>query len=335
MRRRTCAVLVVAVLLTGCGPQPPLEVAVRKVSVDILLGARKKVQEVIKIVLPPPPVTGGRPVAVPTPQPSSPTAPAAPAPTPLPCPSADPLSFPAEPATAELTGSLVPGRYHFRNQGAYQPDTSAKTVYAFPPDTLHEVGKPIPQPVPGTYTYTLTDYNGGVDGKARVTTSFLVVPNNPTSGAPGGVTASQAAGIYITQLTTDYGNGRATVFTPNPPIVYFELPVTFGLAWDTAGSDGQTTMKLHASIDDSSRSRGGHRVVDACGTPLDSWEVNATGTLVGPSQNLQLSWVYDVATQLGGLTLRTVSISSGTQSPALGATLLSSNTATISRQDPQ
>lgn len=332
--RRVLGMGLLAVVLTGCGPTPPLELAVRKISVNILLGAQRKAKQIINILLPPP-VTPGRPLPRPTFGLPSPTPSVIPVPTPLPCPSADPLAFPGEPATAELTGSPAPGRYPFRNQGSYQPDTSQKTVYAFPPDTIHEVSKGTPQTVPGSYSYTLIDYNAGLDGKAKVTTTFLVVPNNPTSGAPGGVTASQAAGIYITQITTDYGHGSTTTFAPNPPIVYFELPVSFGLAWDTAGSDGQTTLKLHAAIDDSNKSKGGHRVVDACGTVLDSWEVNATGTLVGPSQNLQLAWIYDVATQLGGLTLRSVTTSTGTQTPALGATLLSSNTATINRQDPQ
>ena len=93
------------------------------------------------------------------------------------------------------------------------------------------------------------------------------------------------------------------------------LPVTVGTMWTTSATDPltQTTLQLSGAIEASPQTHGtGRYRVDACGQVYDTWEVHATGTLVGPNENLTLDWHYDIATQFGGLELRHTLTETGT-----------------------
>lgn len=334
--KRVYTAALLALLLTGCGPQAPLELAVRKIPVNILLGAEVVINTITHttpVAPPPTPVVAVAPTPTPSAAAPSPT-PTIPVPSPIPCPTLGPFDFPAEAAPPDLVGQVKPGNYPFRNNGVWQPDTSAKTVYKFPPDATHIISTPNQTGLVGAYTYDLKEGYSGLDGKGSTVTSFLVQPTNPTSGGTGAIVPA-AAGIYITKIASFDQDGHATgTFMPNPPINYLELPLSFGLTWDTAGSDGGTTLSLHMAIDDSAGSKHGKRVVNACGTPLDSWEVHAMGNYVSSTEKLAVDWVYDVATQLGGMTVQSTYRANGTTAP-LGPTVLSVNTTTISRVTPE
>ncbi len=313
--RRMIGLLGLTLLLSGCGPHIPLEVAVRQVPVDIILGleaVRKAIAAALPSFTPPPPAppavappTGPGSVAIPTGEPvAKPTR--TPTPTPVPCPAANLLTtFPAKPASADLQGRPAPGSYPFRVNGGYQPDTSTKAgIMAFPADSTRTVSTPQTL-AQGIFTFDVVDTAGGKEGLSKVTTSFEVVPQNVTEGSLGGQTVTQAAGIYITAISGQPLEAPYFNFKPQPMITYLNLPVSFGINWDTSGTDPLSglTLKLHGAIDDSlPGSNKGRRVVDACGTLIDTWEVVVSGTLVGSSENLSIGASYDIATQYGGMT---------------------------------
>ncbi|GAC1328615.1 MAG: hypothetical protein NVSMB17_04240 [Candidatus Dormibacteria bacterium] len=330
MRRATCrplALVCLSLLLSGCGPHVPLEVSVKQVPVDIILGLQK-VQKAVSGALgslpplpqpfaPPPPPSGpvqvGNGTAGPAPVSSVPipSAAASPTPSPLPCPVANLLTtFPEKAATADLQGMPEPGVYRFRNGGAYQPDTNTSTgIINFPDSGTRTVTSPAAL-APGIFTFDVVNTTGGKTGRSKVTTSFEVVPQNITAGTPGGQTVTQAAGIFITAITGQPADAPFFNFRPQPMITYLNLPVSFGVSWDTSGSDPANgmTLKLHGAIADDTvkGTNKGRRVVDACGTLVDTWEVIATGQLVGPNEKLAIGWAYDVATQYGGMTFAEV-----------------------------
>ena len=306
MRRLPVRAAVLGLALTAaCGPHVPLNLAVQEVPLNILLGAQESqaAQQVITIFLPPP---ASLPVLLP------PGEGPLPSPSPQPCPSAPPGTDPLLPASPDLIGQPEPGVYAVRTGGSWQPDVSAGTAYAFPTVGTMTVTQPVPvltgpaSTRAGEYTYSVIDSVAGQDGEEKVTTDFLVVPSNVTESAPAGQVVTQAAGMFITRITT-VSRGATTTFTPSSPVTYVNLPLAVGVSWVTAGTDPTTgtTLNLSGAIEPSPQTHGtGRYRVDACGQVYDTWEVHATGTLVGPQENLTIDWRYDVATQYGGIELR-------------------------------
>src|SRR4029077_6084589 len=136
-----------------------------------------------------------------------------------------------------------------------QADASKPTTTTFPGGGYRTVGN-ITAPTPaGTYTFDVSDTAGGPQGTSVVTTTYEVIPQNPTAGQPGGQTLTQAAGIFITKIAI---RGGAT-FTAGAPLTYLNLPVSAGVSWDTASTDpsSQTTIKLHGSVDSTQNAPGG------------------------------------------------------------------------------
>jgi len=304
MKRLPIRIAVLGLALTSaCGPHIPLNLAVQEIPLGILLGQQGSTGPGgIKFVLPAP---------VSLPAFLEPGFGAAPVPVPTPCPSAPPGTDPLVPASPDLLGEPKPGTYLMRTAGTWQPDVGKPAATAFPTigARIATEPRPILQPTPNTpanYTYQVTDTVGGNDGESTVATTLLVVPNNPTESAPAGTVLTNAAGIFITRIDWTHGSSR-TSFMPATPITYLNVPVTVGSNWTTSGTDPTSgiTLQLSAAIEPSPDTHGtGRYRVDACGQVYDTWEVHATGTLVGPGQNLTLDWHYDVATQFGGIELR-------------------------------
>lgn len=301
MRRLLPRIAVLSLALTAaCGPHVPLDLAVQEVPLSILLGLQKQAPPVT-LVVPGPPLTFPELLPPGFAPPPSPPAEA--------CPSAPPGTDPLLPASPDLLGVPRAGVYPLRLQGSWQPDVTRPAAYAFPSSGAMTVSQPQPVLPAGSndYTYSVTDLPAGSDGEQKVETDYLVVPTNPTESAPAGQVVTQAAGIFITAIKTTDAHGATSTFAPSPPITYLNLPLAVGTSWSTAGTDptSGTTMQLAAAIDPSPQTHGtGRYRVDACGQVYDTWEVHATGSLVGSGVNLTLDWYYDVATQFGGLELR-------------------------------
>ncbi len=102
----------------------------------------------------------------------------------------------------------------------------------------------------------------------------------------------------------------------SPPVLLLPFPANGAAPWTTAGTDSesQDTITLNGSVD-------GHATVDACGLLVDAWEVHATGSLVGPNQNLSLDLTYDVATQFGGVIVGEKTAITGTEVLASGGSM--------------
>ena len=93
--------------------------------------------------------------------------------------------------------------------------------------------------------------------------------------------------------------------------------------WTSQGTDDltQTTENISATLI-------GHERVQACGRLVDAWRVQATGTPDSPTQQINLTLDYAIATEYGGIPVRDTVQMSGMDSYR---TLNSKNTATIDR----
>lgn len=109
---------------------------------------------------------------------------------------------------------------------------------------------------------------------------------------------SATPGILVTSMQMrDPLRGDFTL-VPAQPFQLLPTPVSVGLSWQAAATDPieQTSIEFQANIPKKD-------TVDACGTPLDSFQVHISGNLVSPT--FQLTWTadYDIGTQYGGLIL--------------------------------
>jgi len=308
--RTRIALALVALGLTACGPTPPFELAVHAVPGDVEYGAQTQQAPAppapaqAPAALPPgaPPLIYGGPTAPPATFAPSPTATPAPA-----CPAAPLDAVPALGADASATVPPVAARYLWHEKGTYQ--VGGGPALPFSPQLTHTVTNvSSPDPNTGAYTFDVVDSAGGLDGLQTVTYAYEVIP--PPSGVTDiqGESTAQAAGLYLTGVDVQQSplpQPRVARFAP--PVLLMQFPNT-SPPWTTAGSDSesQDTITLNGAVT-------GHATVDACGTLVDAWEVHATGSLVGPNQNLSLDLTFDVATQFGGLVVGEKTSITGTE----------------------
>ncbi|HXA29219.1 MAG TPA: hypothetical protein VN193_10790 [Candidatus Angelobacter sp.] len=326
-RRRACVVLA-ALSLTACGPAAPFRLAVHAVPGDVEYGAQTQQQAQ-------PGVAAGPPAA-PLPPGAPPLIYGAPSPAPpvtfAPTPAATPASLcPTAPVdavaaiAADPSASTPPAAatYPWREHGSYQLGGAA--ARQFPPTLTHTVANvSAPDATTGSYTFDVGTTAGGLTGLQQVTSSYQVIPPPQGTTDVQGVNTSKAAGLYLTAMVVRDANlPSARVARFAPPILLMQFPGTDLPSWTTTGTDSAsgTTIELSAAVT--------RRVsVDACGTVVDAWEVSASGTLVGPDQNLTLNHLtYDVATQYGGLIVAESDDVSGTET---SGTTMQSIAATVS-----
>lgn len=298
-RRLRVALAFVALCLAACGPTPPFQLAVRAVPGDVIYGSQSQPT--------PHAVTAAGPAALPPGAPpliygSAPPPPAitfAPSPTATPapsCPTAPPDAVPALEADASATVPPVAGRMAWHEKGTYQ--LGGGPALPFSPQLTHTVTNvTAADPTTGTYSFDVVDSAGGLDGLQTVTYSYQVIPPPQGTTDIQGESTSQASGLYLTGVDVQQSplpQPRVARFTP--PVQLLQFPATGLPSWSTGGhdSESQDTITLNAVVN-------GHVSVDACGALIDAWEVHATGSLVGPNQNLSLDLTYDVATQFGGM----------------------------------
>jgi hypothetical protein len=319
LRRRTAAhaqrraahiaVFAAALSLTACGPSAPFEVSVRAVAGDVAYGAQSQPTPAATAQGAPgpgglapgaPPLLYGAPPPPPTT--FAPTTAATPAPA---CPVMPPDAVPALAADPSATVPPQPATYLWHETGTYS--LGGGPALPFPLRLTHQVSNVSAPDATGSYTFDVTTSSGGLTGLQQVTYSYQVVPPAASTTSVQGVSTSQAAGLYLAGMDVkDSALPTPRVARFAPPLLLMQFPGTDLPSWDTAAGDSasRTTIKLHGAVTK-------HVAVDACGTAVDAWQVEATGTLVGPNQNLTLTLVYDVATQFGGLIVAETSDVSG------------------------
>ena len=279
MSRRLALVLVVALTGGACGSAPRAPLGIKEVPRDVVYGDRTKP------TVPPPPLGANPapafpgfllPPVVEAVQPPTRPAPAAA------CPEDDPLATPAE-ATPTIGGQPLPGGYPFRQQ-AKQVLGNQTTV--LPYSSVHRVDNLAPGPG-GVVGFDVGIAEAGV----TTTTTFQI----RRSGVEDG--------LYIAQIRSD-GSGGTSAFTPSAAVKMLPTPTVRGMRWSSVGTDplGGITMVINGYVTGKTR-------VNACGTPVDAWQVEVgtdpqTGQpsrIVKPSGDVTITGTYAVATHLGGL----------------------------------
>lgn len=298
-----------AIVLSACaGPRDPLEVGIKEVPTDVILGAQ------IALAPPPGPALNPNPgfpsFIGPSPPENNRLLPA-PSPSPIPivpCPSAHPFDAPKMEATNRATKPPVTARYPFRNKGTFDYMGPRPAKGSFPEQSFRSILGSSVDPSTGTYSFSVAE---DVAGTITTTTYFV----QPESAVPND------AGIYITAISRRLRDGSTDRFAPTPGIKILQFPAVGGLAWDSSGTDPLTgtSMVIHGRVgidipdgpdpdtlpDNQAKAR-----IDACGVPIDAWYVVVTGPpsqpagrIVGPNQNLNLLATYAIATQFGGFSV--------------------------------
>lgn len=288
MRRRAVLVLLLvsALGLSACGPTQHVQLSLRNYVSNLTYGGEKT-------PAPAPPVSGAsltptfpsfiQPPAVLTPTPTPAPTPVAPLPSvTASCPSAGPDSFPAVQASSRVPGPPSPGTYFFRQTGHYDMDGQSGTAAS----QVIRVVTDVATQSDGDYTFDVDEANGNV----LTQTSYEV---QQTTGS------TSTDGLYITGVITKEADGTIDQFSPEPAIRIMPLPASAAQTqFTSAGVD-----PIHGVTEEISGTMEGHTDVNACGTVLDSWQVQVTGKIISASESLDLTASYDIGTQFGGLSL--------------------------------
>ncbi len=328
-RRRGDRALVGALLLAlsaaACsGPREPLDVGVREVASNIVLGAQGgRVDRPVAAPIPPAPVAVNLPTPARVPAPPR----FAPTPTPAPpiedpCPTADPLFVPAHAAPDDLGEPPVEESFAYRNDGTFSVSGPNANEGVFDQPSTRAIEEVLVDP-DGDVTYDVVAELAGTTTRS----SYLVRNARPVED-PLGV-GDQAGldpqrGFYLTAVESTLPDGSTTTFAPAAPLRLLRFPAFVGDTFDAVGTDplSGTTMQYTATV--AARAR-----VDACGELIDAIRVELTeGRIDGPNANVEFAATYDIATQYGGLIVRDQVAVSGREGLD---NVTRSNIATISR----
>lgn len=313
-RRPRSAMLLasLAVAVSACGPDIPIEVGVKDYSTDIVYGSQRQP------TAPPPPIAAANPVpgfpgfiAPPPPAALSTPLPQPPPPPPAAeCPADDPFAFPAEPAPGPVTEPPMPGVYTFRQEGTVA--VGDQTPQVLPTESLRQVRDVILEPT-GDITYDVAIESLG----ETTTTSYAV---RQTTGDPS------LDGVFLTRVVTRRADGTVDEFAPVSGVRLIALPAGPGATWNDVATDPlrATSMVVQGAVVDKGR-------INACGTVLDAWTVEVTGRLLGPGKDLEVKATYHVGTQFGGLVLADEIAITGTDR---GAAIQQQVRATINSIEP-
>lgn len=287
MRPRVAAVMVMALMAGACGgPPDPLDVGVKELPSEIVLGSPESGAPAPAPAFPAVPVLVGPgvPPSLFTPAPERREPPRAEEPPPVPCPPTDPLAAPRLEAKNRIASPPPEGPLPYRVNGEFSVSGADPRSGRFPPDSVRTVGRVVNSP--SGFTYEVAASLAGT----VTTTGYQVI----TSAAVPG-----EAGFYVTFVDTKAPSGATARFRPPLPMKLLEFPIVAGNRVTAAGTDpiSATTVSWTTSVGPKVR-------VAACGTPLDAITVDLVGGRVdGPETNVDFSAKYSIGTQFGGLLL--------------------------------
>jgi hypothetical protein len=323
-RRRVLALpLAVALPLvtSGCGPSVQVQLGMKNVPLSITVGSRP-LQEPPHAGAPTPaPLAESLPAfsvpiigvaAAPLSHGATFVLPPPPSDADLVCAQLDPLKPSAAAATTEVSNAATVGRWAFRQTGTVTRGGASAPLDAATVRTVSGAT----EASPGVFTFNETGAAlGFADSSAGYTATNSSAPPSTPLVSPasrfalarlsipvvGGAVVFQPA-TSLTLLRTPAAQASQYQPDPNNPAT----PGTTG-TWKDSQSDpvSGTTMSIDAT--DLGQVR-----VNACGTPVGAWQVQATITVVGTrvttssgtvpaATNLTMNVTYAVATGLGGL----------------------------------
>jgi predicted small lipoprotein YifL len=225
------------------------------------------------------------------------------------CPAASATSFPAEPAGSGVTTMPASGAYRWVTGGSYQMAVVTLTISLPLPQFEQRVvrhAQPFTDPVPSApgsppdYAFTYQTIEPRGDGTALL--MYWQVKANANSVDTGLVptVADPEGGLVLKQVDTIDASGKDTgaVFqsAQSAGLLMLPLPVQPGAAFSSTSPDTSpkaNTLQLSGTV-------GTHEVIDACGTNVQAWGVDAKLT-TGTSSTTAATLHYDVATQMGAL----------------------------------
>lgn len=315
---RTLAwLLAVCSLLAACGaPAEPLNVGLREVPTDIVLGSASEESDVSAPQVPPtavdvtvPPPTD---VTPPPPPPPPPGPPAPPPPPPPPsdadveaCVEPDPRDAPRADVRREAINRPVEATYTFRNDGGFEVSGPNAREGSFTEPTKRTV-KDVTDRSGGNFSYAVEAVLNGT-----TTTTHYLVRNQPLTDDPTGALdladVHDGRGLYITRIDTESESGQSSRFDPVEPLLLLPLPVVSGATHEVAGTDPVSGRSMSYTL----RVEGSSRV-EACGEPLAAIRVHLEdGRIVGPLISVDFVATYDLGTQFGGFMLRDETVTAG------------------------
>ncbi len=312
------ALVLVPLLLSGCGPSVPVAVGVKNVPLDILVGrdtAQKHTQPaeappMLSIpALPPLLTVGGDSSPVQylhwTPPPLADSLP------PI-CPTVDPLKASLAPADPTIATTATKGLWLYNQGGQAGWSTTPGTV---PPQEL----RGIYAASGGAGAYSFGQF-GGILGLPA--TSSAVFNANDGSSGPSTPLVSTSAQLGLHQLVV-IAPGAIFLYQPSQPLELLAMPAEKNITYQpdpnnpalptlTGSWNATAADPLDGTAATISATNTGIVRDNVCGTPLDAWRVQATLRLVGTlayqgstlmpaTTNLTITGTYDVATGLGGM----------------------------------
>ncbi|HXA29975.1 MAG TPA: hypothetical protein VN193_14635 [Candidatus Angelobacter sp.] len=341
-------------LATGCGPSVQVQLGMKNVPLSITVGTRPLPEAPRPGAPAPAPLAEALPVysvpqlavpaALPIPHGTGFVLPPPP-PDDLACPPLDPLKPSAAAATTEVSDAATAGRWAFLQTGnVTRGGAPAAPLAAATTGTVSAVT----QPAQGSFGFTEAGAVLGFPDSAGeyAATNSSAQPStplvSPTSRfalaglsipVPGGAVVFKPAAA-LTLLSTPAAQASQYQPDPNNP----GTPGTTG-TWKDSQTDPVTGTAMTIDATDLGRIR-----VNACGTPVDAWQVQATITLVATqvstasgtapaTTNLTEKVTYAVATGLGGLIVQWTAAAQP-QSTLAGAPFALDGSATLSSVTP-
>jgi hypothetical protein len=297
------SVLLACALVGACsGPQAAVTIGGKAVPVEVAFGLPERgvMQPSVPTVLVP--VPGGIGVvpvpvtALPpsTPVPATDVRPPAPLPAAASCPEPAAGVFPRQSATPVVVGVTGLGSYRVRYTARVVEDGKARVFSGL---ARHTVTAATALPG-GATTFDITVTMLGADTSYTWTT---------LPGTYNAVGASSGGQIALRAAHGAGGLGYEASFQPANPVEVMALPAYRGATFTSGGTDAGTgtVARLDGNVVD-------HRVVNACGVPVDTWEAKTTLVTTSPNQNLTTVLSTAFATAHGGLPVAQTESYSGT-----------------------
>jgi hypothetical protein len=289
MRRKSPILLcLVALAATACGPHVALHLNMRQVDLTF-----PRVLTPAQNLVPPAPLIIPVPVP-PIPVFTTPIQPVVPPPQTNACPKAGPFAVPAEPASVLLDKPPAPATYFQSSKGSYSGSGATPAA-----------GK-----LTSPYITSLTSLPATTSQSGQQSDNWLVKRTDTGTGAsefelfqlalPASSSLAVSPGLYLSALKwKDPVRGGDLTFVPSGSgVEILPSPVSTGsnpsFASSATDPNTFTTMTTAGTVT-------GQQRIDVCGTLVDTYTTQLTGTLTTPNFQWQFAWRLQIATQYGGV----------------------------------